>query len=152
VGSELCRFEIGLGLALLAAADFHAESAALASPGVVGLQVKTGYQISRCDMHLKLIGICRILGCIAVLLAGLVVRLEAGSPVFPWHSQHHDQAPVGNVPVQVLGRPATSPVTVLPTKQAYPYGWFGADPSKHVHLHWKRSFGPSKTYTQWTKY
>jgi hypothetical protein len=54
----------------------------------------------------------------------------------------------GNVPVQVLSQPATSPLQPLPPKQAYPYGYFGAQPSPQ----WKRSFGVSRGHTQWSRY
>ncbi len=34
-----------------------------------------------------------------------------------------------------------------PTKQPYPYGWFGPQPTPQ----WKRSFGSSKAHTQWSR-
>jgi hypothetical protein len=75
---------------------------------------------------------------------------SAAAPGFPWHSRSANpvQPVTGNVPVQVLSQPATSPLQPLPPKQAYPYGYFGAQPSPQ----WKRSFGVSRGHTQWSRY
>ncbi len=99
----------------------------------------------------------------SVRLAGLVLALmlvalftplsaSAGQPTFPW-SSHKSGAPssdlptYGSVPVRVLSQPALTPVEVQSPKQAYPYGFFGSQPNHH----WKRSFGVSRAYTQWSR-
>ncbi|MCC6511207.1 MAG: hypothetical protein IT423_19050 [Pirellulaceae bacterium] len=73
-------------------------------------------------------------------------KAHAGSPTFPWHGAN-SQVPVGRVPARVLNRAATTPLDVAAPKQAYPYGWFGPNPTPQ----WKRSFGASKGYTQWSR-
>lgn len=95
-------------------------------------------------MHSSLIGRCLLgasLAAVATLPAPVCL---AGSPAFPWHTP----APVGSVPVRVLSQPAVAPIEPLPPKQAYPYGWFGSKPTPQ----WKRSFGVSRAYTQWSRY
>ncbi len=74
--------------------------------------------------------------------------LFAGSPAFPWNSGSKPIVSAGSAPVRALSPPAQAPIEVYPTKQAYPYGWFGSNPS----YHWKRSFGTGKNYTQWSRY
>lgn len=99
-------------------------------------------------MSLRHVLVCMALSALSVALP--LTESSAGSPHFPWHSKHsaHAQTPFGNVPVEVLSVPALSPVAALPSKQAYPYGWFGSNPVPQ----WKRSFGVSKAYTQWSRY
>ena len=94
-------------------------------------------------------GICLV----ALALVGIALGAAdctAAAPQFPWHGHYPRHAPpaVGGVPAQVLPHPATTPVDVLPPKQAYPYGWFGSNPAHQ----WKRSFGVSRGYTQWSRY
>ncbi len=80
------------------------------------------------------------------MLASIGSVARAGDITFPW--PHSNPAPVGRVPARVLPKPATSPVEVLtPSKQPYPYGWFGPNPTPQ----WKRSFGSAKNYTQWSR-
>ena len=82
---------------------------------------------------------------IAILTCGNSLA-EAGDLAFPWHKSN--PAPVGRVPARVLPKPATTPIEVLqPSRQPYPYGWFGPNPTPQ----WKRSFGSSKNYTQWSR-
>ena len=83
-------------------------------------------------------------------LALTAAQCAAAAPRFPWHGHAaaHAQPAVGQVPAQVLTQPATTPTEPLPPKQAYSYGWFGSNPT----YHWKRSFGVSRGYTQWSRY
>lgn len=88
----------------------------------------------------------RLLGLLAALvILGLPCGLcRAGSPVFPWNGSPQ----VGSAPARVLSQPAATPIEPMPAKQAYPYGWFGPKPAPQ----WKRSFGVSRAYTQWSRY
>jgi hypothetical protein len=81
-----------------------------------------------------------------VLFATSTSVVQAGDIAFPWH--HSNPPPVGRVPARVLPKPAITPIEVTaPSKQPYPYGWFGPNPTPQ----WKRSFGSSKAYTQWSR-
>ena len=83
-------------------------------------------------------------------LAFAAADCTAATPRFPWHGHApaHAQPAVGRVPAQVLTHPATTPIEPLSPKQAYSYGWFGSNPT----YQWKRSFGVSRGYTQWSRY
>lgn len=86
----------------------------------------------------------RLLAIAIIALANPLV--QAGELAFPWHSS--SPVPAGRVPARVLPKPPTTPIEVLPpSKQPYPYGWFGPNPTPQ----WKRSFGSSKNYTQWSR-
>ncbi len=83
---------------------------------------------------------------VIALFAWIPATTHAGEIAFPWHGS--TPAPIGRAPARVLSKPPTTPIEVLaPTRQPYPYGWFGPNPTPQ----WKRSFGSSKNYTQWSR-
>ena len=91
---------------------------------------------------------CRLMLAAFLLFAGNFQSSPcalAGNPSFPWHA--HSTPPMGQLPVRVLSAPAQTPLETLPSKQPYPYGWFGRNPTPQ----WQRSFGSSKIYTQWSR-
>ena len=103
-------------------------------------------QLVRMALRLGIAGICLT----------QTASATAQEPLFPWCPPTGHSAPATpsrpNPPYQTLARPQHStgqlePVSELPAKKSYAYGWFGSNPTPA----WGRHFGYSRNFTQWTQ-